>query len=110
MEMSSSPMTASVVEDFVHVDGEVANLNSEGSEASVVEEQGAEEVISANVEGEGEGYERKVLPEELSRSVMMLTCDSSANGGICDVYVVGTAHVSSVNLLFLNCCIFSIHT
>lgn len=95
MEMSSSPMTASVVEDFVHVDGEVANLNSEGSEASVVEEQGAEEVISANVEGEGEGYERKVLPEELSRSVMMLTCDSSANGGICDVYVVGTAHVSS---------------
>ncbi|XP_049356274.1 uncharacterized protein LOC125820891 [Solanum verrucosum] len=95
VEMSSSPMTASVVEDFVHVDGEVANLNSEGSEASVVEEQGVEEVISANVEGEGEGYERKVLPEELSRSVMMLTCDSSANGGICDVYVVGTAHVSS---------------
>ncbi|KAK4727423.1 hypothetical protein R3W88_032340 [Solanum pinnatisectum] len=95
VEMSSSPMTASVVEDFVHVDGEVANLNSEGSEASVVEEQGIEEVISANVEGEGEGYERKVLPEELSRSVMMLTCDSSANGGICDVYVVGTAHVSS---------------
>ncbi|KAL3322746.1 hypothetical protein AABB24_040040, partial [Solanum stoloniferum] len=95
VEMSSSPMTASVVEDFVHVDGEVANLNSEGSEASVVEEQGIEEVISANVEGEGEGYERKVLPEELSRSVMMLTCDSSANGGTCDVYVVGTAHVSS---------------
>ncbi|KAH0707794.1 traB domain-containing protein [Solanum tuberosum] len=95
VEMSSSPMTASVVEDFVHVDEEVANLNSEGSEASVVEEQGIEEVISANVEGEGEGYERKVLPEELSRSVMMLTCDSSANGGICDVYVVGTAHVSS---------------
>lgn len=101
--MNSNPMTASVTEDFVHVDGGAANLNSEGSEASVVEEQGVEEVISANVEGEKEGYERKVLPEELARSVMMLTCDSSTDGGICDVYVVGTAHVSAVNLLLFFC-------
>lgn len=57
----------------------------------------------ANCAGEGEGYERKVLPEELSRSVMKLTCESSTDAGICDVYVVGTAHVSAVNsLLFFN--------
>lgn len=86
-------------EDFVHVDGGAANLNSEGSEESVVEEEGVEEVVSANGEGEREEYVRKDLPEELSRSVMMLTCDSSTDGGICDVYVVGTAHVSAVNLL-----------
>ncbi|XP_057801999.1 uncharacterized protein LOC131017308 [Salvia miltiorrhiza] len=29
---------------------------------------------------------------ELSRSVVMLTCDSSADGGICNVYLVGTGH------------------
>nr|XP_009630375.1 LOW QUALITY PROTEIN: traB domain-containing protein-like [Nicotiana tomentosiformis] len=91
--MGSIPMTASVLEDFVHVDGGgSANSSVEGSEASV------EEVTSASIEmtpGEGEGYERKVLPEELSRSVMKLTCESSTDGGICDVYVVGTAHVSA---------------
>ncbi|KAJ8561119.1 hypothetical protein K7X08_027309 [Anisodus acutangulus] len=92
-EMSSNLMTASVTEDFVHVDEGNANSNLEGLEASVVEEQGVAEVNSANVEGEG--YIRKVLPEELSRSVMMLNCESSTDGGICDVYVVGTAHVSA---------------
>ncbi|KAK4374077.1 hypothetical protein RND71_004754 [Anisodus tanguticus] len=93
-EMSSNLMTASVTEDFVHVDEGNANSNLEGSEASVVEEQGVAEVNSANVEGEG--YIRKVLPEELLRSVMMLNCESSTDGGICDVYVVGTAHVSAL--------------
>ncbi|CAN4094174.1 unnamed protein product [Withania somnifera] len=81
-EMDATPVTEA--EDFVHVDGGSAN-----SEVSV------EEVITGIVEGEGERYERKVLPEELSRSVMMLNCDSSTEGGICDVYVVGTAHVSA---------------
>ncbi|XVE58250.1 hypothetical protein DITRI_Ditri04bG0155200 [Diplodiscus trichospermus] len=38
---------------------------------------------------------RKVeLPEELSKNVMVLTCESSAEGGNCDVYLVGTVHVS----------------
>ncbi|XP_057787238.1 uncharacterized protein LOC131004544 [Salvia miltiorrhiza] len=40
-------------------------------------------------------YERKVLPPELSRSVATLTCESSAAGGVCDVYLVGTCHVST---------------
>ncbi|KAL6543290.1 hypothetical protein OROHE_010810 [Orobanche hederae] len=34
-------------------------------------------------------YERKMLPPELSRSVVKLQCDSSADGGVCDVYLVG---------------------
>ena len=37
-----------------------------------------------------------MLPEELSRSVLTLSCESSAEGGNCDVYLVGTAHVSMV--------------
>ncbi|GAB2285289.1 hypothetical protein Dimus_019743 [Dionaea muscipula] len=41
----------------------------------------------------GNSTERKVLPEELSRDVMVLSCDN-ADGGNCDVYLVGTAHVS----------------
>ncbi|KAF7805818.1 traB domain-containing protein [Senna tora] len=36
----------------------------------------------------------RVLPEELSRNVVVLTCESAAEGGVCDVYLVGTAHVS----------------
>ncbi|KAL4573012.1 hypothetical protein LXL04_019805 [Taraxacum kok-saghyz] len=40
------------------------------------------------------GEQKKVLPEELSRSVVRLSCESSAEGGICEVYLVGTAHVS----------------
>jgi pheromone shutdown protein TraB len=34
------------------------------------------------------------LPEEFAKSVMVLTCESTAEGGSCDVYLVGTAHVS----------------
>ncbi|KAJ4826364.1 hypothetical protein Tsubulata_045906 [Turnera subulata] len=41
-----------------------------------------------------QSWEGKELPEELSKSVMVLTCDSSAEGGTCHVYVVGTNHVS----------------
>ncbi|KAL0673827.1 hypothetical protein Bca4012_001808 [Brassica carinata] len=34
------------------------------------------------------------LPEEYAESVMVLTCDSTAEGGSCHVYLIGTAHVS----------------
>ncbi|KAF3444551.1 hypothetical protein FNV43_RR14243 [Rhamnella rubrinervis] len=35
------------------------------------------------------------IPKELERTVMALSCESSADGGVCDLYVVGTVHVSS---------------
>ncbi|KAK8968055.1 hypothetical protein KSP40_PGU016830 [Platanthera guangdongensis] len=44
--------------------------------------------------GEGGYEESRVLPEELAKGVMHLECESSAEGGHCDVYLVGTAHVS----------------
>ncbi|XP_033147675.1 traB domain-containing protein [Brassica rapa] len=34
------------------------------------------------------------LPKEYANSVMVLTCGSKAEGGSCDVYLIGTAHVS----------------
>lgn len=40
--------------------------------------------------------QRVELPEELSERVIHLTCDSSVVSGTCDVYLVGTAHVSQV--------------
>ncbi|XP_076881125.1 uncharacterized protein LOC143529166 [Bidens hawaiensis] len=45
-------------------------------------------------ENEVRGERRIELPEELLRSVVKLSCDSSVEGGNCDVYLVGTAHVS----------------
>ncbi|KAK7312733.1 hypothetical protein VNO77_36823 [Canavalia gladiata] len=35
-----------------------------------------------------------VLLEETSKNVLVLSCESTAEGGVCDVYVVGTCHVS----------------
>ncbi|WOL06059.1 traB domain-containing protein [Canna indica] len=43
-------------------------------------------------EGVTEG--KRILPEELAKSVVLLQCESSAEGGSCDVHLVGTAHVS----------------
>ncbi|KAJ0966097.1 hypothetical protein J5N97_027235 [Dioscorea zingiberensis] len=37
---------------------------------------------------------RRGLPDELSKGVVVLECESSDAGGTCDVYIVGTAHVS----------------
>lgn len=46
---------------------------------------------------------RRDLPEELAKGVVLLQCESSAEGGACDVYLVGTAHVSQVISLPLIC-------
>ncbi|CAN4104811.1 unnamed protein product [Withania somnifera] len=90
--MDSDGLAASGFEDFVRVDGEIVSSNSD---ESVVEER-EPDVDEVNEEGEShEPYERKALPEELSRNVMTLTCESSAEEGVCDVYLVGTAHVSA---------------
>ncbi|WCJ37601.1 TraB family protein [Euphorbia peplus] len=38
--------------------------------------------------------ERRELPNELSRNVVVLTCDSTAEGGSCHVYLLGIVHGS----------------
>ncbi|KAJ4826363.1 hypothetical protein Tsubulata_045905 [Turnera subulata] len=90
----SDPAPAASGEDFVHIDSPEPLSESI---VNVAEELGADDDGGNSNEGSGAFAaepERKELPEELSRSVMLLTCESSAEGGSCDVYLVGTAHVS----------------
>lgn len=54
---------------------------------------------SSNADGSAD--RKKILPEELLKSVVMLSCESTAEGGSCDIYLVGTAHVSEVMFSWL---------
>ena len=38
-----------------------------------------------------------LLPEEISRNVTLLTCESTAANGLCNVFIFGTAHISQVS-------------
>ncbi|KAK4420530.1 hypothetical protein Salat_2003400 [Sesamum alatum] len=87
----SSPAATTGTDDFVHV-GEGDQISGENPEDFSENEGGSE----GNDGNEGNSFhERKVLPPEFSRSTVKLTCDSAAEGGECDVYLVGTAHVST---------------
>ncbi|KAH9744647.1 trab domain-containing protein [Citrus sinensis] len=77
-------------EEFVHVDPLSESIVSLGDE--VRDESSDRDETNGAVPVPEET--KKVLPEELPRSVVILTCDSTAEGGTCDVYLVGTAHVS----------------
>lgn len=114
-------------EDFVHIDDprptgdislsdSIVNVDKDEllDEAAEEEFRGSDSVFSG---GDGGGADddggecssetiKVELPEDLAKSVVILTCESTADGGSCDVYLVGTAHVSKVVLvrfrLFLN--------
>ncbi|XP_024461150.2 uncharacterized protein LOC7491788 isoform X2 [Populus trichocarpa] len=76
-------------EDFVHIESPSNNDNHlSESIVDVANELSEDDNKNDVVMG------RKELPEELSRSVMVLTCESKAEGGTCVVHLVGTAHVS----------------
>lgn len=93
-------------EDYVHVDDIAAATDvSYSEEESVVDggrrgEDGDEALPGSGGGGGGGEIERRELPEELAKSVVKLTCESTAEGGVCEVYLVGTAHVSSVWISF----------
>ncbi|XP_022726132.1 traB domain-containing protein-like [Durio zibethinus] len=103
--MESDPPSG---EDFVHIENPNPNVVEALSDSIVkVEEEEDEEDmqnedcddnsdddVSRNERSDSSERRKVELPEELSRSVMVLTCESSAEGGICEVYLVGTAHVS----------------
>ncbi|CAM8993860.1 unnamed protein product [Rhodiola kirilowii] len=96
--------TAPAVDGLVNVTG--ADFNPEPSRnPNVVAEDGiavefsesdALQQLSSDQESEmAENSERRrELPEELCKDVIVLTCESSAEGGSCVVHVIGTAHVS----------------
>lgn len=68
------------------------NAIDEGSDLSVVSVDDEYRDVD---EASGENFERRAeLPEEMCKSVVKLTCESSVEGGECVVYLIGTAHVS----------------
>ncbi|OVA11162.1 SWAP/Surp [Macleaya cordata] len=115
----SSESDPLVPEDFVHVDNpnppnivvdetesmsssEISqnpNPNSEGFVERVIDASSSEDAsVTSETEDLGsapiEPEENRVLPDELSNGVVVLECESSAEGGSCRVHLVGTAHVS----------------
>ncbi|CAI0460676.1 unnamed protein product [Linum tenue] len=85
-------------EDFVHVDNpdpsSGALSDSIVNVADELRDEGHSVVASSGTAaGQAEPAEMTEAPEELSR-VVVLTCESKAETGSCDVYLVGTAHVS----------------
>lgn len=89
-------------EDFVHIETPSPKMEELSESIVKVEDELPNEGEPVSVDGaETEGSSeprREVPPDELSRSVVVLTCESAAEGGTCDVYLVGTAHVSQVPL------------
>lgn len=73
------------------------DLHPEAAEwiSSEVVEQDASDLRSGDQEGSAR-EEKRALPDNLAKGVVLLECESSAEGGSCDVYLVGTAHVSQV--------------
>ncbi|XP_058211460.1 uncharacterized protein LOC131323626 [Rhododendron vialii] len=90
-EVSASPATA---EHFICIDRPASPPLPENTSTKIRsisyaanEDRGGDMAADA-------GGRRKVPPEELFRNVVKLSCESNAQGGICEVYLIGTAHVS----------------
>lgn len=102
MDSQSPKSDAPAGEDFVHIE----TPGDESLSESIVRVDGPnddDDFVTATTtaselveEAEGSEQRQQVNPEELARGLMVLSCESSADGGVCDVYVVGTAHVSMV--------------
>ncbi|CAH8354404.1 unnamed protein product [Eruca vesicaria subsp. sativa] len=109
--MSTEPEVPSG-EDFVHIEEDstrptgdislsdsIVNVEREDAVEEVEEYKDSDSVISPGGDGEdgGEGSSEATkveLPEELAKSVVILRCESTGESGSCDVYLIGTAHVS----------------
>ncbi|CAH2059800.1 unnamed protein product [Thlaspi arvense] len=120
MEPTETPLepVAQFGEEFVHVDDpqppgdislsdSIVNVEEEehsdsGSVITGVDSIGesgdiGDDDICVRAEDDGERSVETAkleLPEEFAKSVTVLTCDSKEEGGSCDVYLIGTAHVS----------------
>ncbi|EXC23135.1 hypothetical protein L484_018266 [Morus notabilis] len=95
MDSQSPEIDAAAGEDFVRIENATAEDLSE-SIVRVDEPRESNDALltSGGAEEESDSERSTVLPEELTRSLVVLSCESLAGRGICDVYLVGTAHVS----------------
>ncbi|KAI8558303.1 hypothetical protein RHMOL_Rhmol04G0080800 [Rhododendron molle] len=77
------------------IEGLVRSVSTVDDEEGGDERGGGDAAVAAEDFGEGDGEDRReALPEEVWRSVVRLSCESTAEGGVCEVYLVGTSHVS----------------
>ncbi|EFH55644.1 hypothetical protein ARALYDRAFT_344992 [Arabidopsis lyrata subsp. lyrata] len=101
-------------ENIVNVEEELLREEEDSNASSVITgddsigESGDDDICSIGESGDDDicgvadyvecAFETKTekleLPEEFAKSVMVLTCESTVEGGSCDVYLVGTAHES----------------
>lgn len=63
-------------------------------EGGFAAESGARDKPEDDFHETGRDSEERTLPEEYRKGLVVLQCESTTPGGICDVYLVGTAHVS----------------
>ncbi|CAN6458008.1 unnamed protein product [Victoria cruziana] len=85
-------------EGLIRVDSARSEEGEEGAaeeplalEGSESEEDPRESVDLGSWTGENVKFE---LPPELTKNVVFLECESSAPGGVCQICLIGTAHVS----------------
>ncbi|KAG5551767.1 hypothetical protein RHGRI_009997 [Rhododendron griersonianum] len=77
------------------IEGLLRSVSTVDDEEGGDERGGGEAAAAAEDFGEGDGEDRReAVPEEVWRSVVRLSCESTAEGGVCDVYLVGTSHES----------------
>ncbi|KAK8981732.1 hypothetical protein V6N11_028137 [Hibiscus sabdariffa] len=76
------------VENFIHVENPNPNVVEASSDHNNIYD------VSGSKGSDSSQRRNAELPEELSKNVVHLSCKSSAEGGKCDVYLVGTSHVS----------------
>ncbi|KAL0702705.1 hypothetical protein Bca4012_058827 [Brassica carinata] len=79
----------------------IVNVEKEDAVEEEEEEHKNSDSVGDVAGGDGDGYgggecssEKVKLPEELAKGVVILTCESNGESGSCDVYLIGTAHVS----------------
>ncbi|KAG2310564.1 hypothetical protein Bca52824_022121 [Brassica carinata] len=73
------------------------NLRRRGQTPPVCDAAAGDGVVGGDRADGGEGSSETTkaeLPEELEKSVVILTCESTGKSGSCDVCLTGTAHAS----------------
>nr|VDC79855.1 unnamed protein product [Brassica rapa] len=104
MEPTSVPLEALAQsgDEFVYVDDHSHNILNVVKEEDEHSDSGSlitgvVSVVDASDDDDGDcaiEMTKLELPDEYAKRVMVLTCSSTADGGSCDVYLIGTAHVS----------------
>lgn len=96
---SPANLSSSTIDDFVTVENPklvpIDGSDDDDSFDEKIGSSGRENDNDNQNENENENHETGVgmIPEDVMKNVVVLSCDN-IDGGTCDVYLVGTAHVS----------------